>query len=106
MNLNEFIEEVEKRLQNEKEDIIRKLYGINGIEQRLSILGDFHQLHKRIIRDIAKEKDLDLNQRLKLEENPMIIDSSLSLENIVFTKTSGMFARLGQEILEEIKRIN
>ncbi|WP_312075363.1 hypothetical protein [Chryseobacterium sp.] len=97
MDIEGFRAELEIRLLIEKEYIIQELSTVNE-EEKLDLLGKFNEKYKELIKRIANEEGIDLND-FYLNENS---SNQLTNEQIIIGKTMSIYDRLADKIYEEI----
>ncbi|MDR6490035.1 hypothetical protein J2799_004586 [Chryseobacterium vietnamense] len=102
MNIDEFRAELETRLLIEKQYLMQEAYSVNA-EERLELLGKFNEKYKEVIKRLANENGVDLNESYP-SENPSDSEN-LSYEQIILGKTMSVYDRLSDELYEEITNI-
>ena len=102
MNIDEFRAELETRLLIEKQCLTQEASSVNA-EERLELLGKFNEKYKELIKRLANENGIDLNEAYSSENSS---DSeSLSYEQIILGKTMSVYDRLSDDLYEEITNI-
>ncbi len=102
MNIDEFRAELETRLLIEKQYLTQE--ASSGDEhERLELLGKFNEKYKELIKRLANENGIDLNEPYAAENSS---DSeNLSYGQIILGKTMSVYDRLSDELYEEIINI-
>jgi len=102
MNIDEFRAELETRLSIEKEYLTQEASSVDEPE-RLELLGKFNEKYKELIKRLADENGIDLNESYPSENAS---DSeSLSYGQIILGRTMNVYDRLSDELYEEITNI-
>ena len=102
MNIDEFRAELEIRLSIEKEYLTQEASSVDE-QERLELLGKFNEKYKELIKRLANENGIDLNESYPSEN---ISDSEkLSYGQIILGKTMNVYDRLSDELYEEITNI-
>ena len=102
MNIEEFRAELETRLLIEKQYLTQEASSVNA-EERLELLGKFNEKYKELIKRLAIENGIDLNESYPSENTS---DSeNLTYEQIILGKTMSVYDRLSDELYEEITNI-
>ncbi|MDR3026564.1 hypothetical protein [Chryseobacterium sp.] len=102
MNIDEFRAELETRLLIEKQYLTQEASSVNA-EERLELLGKFNEKYKELIKRLANENGIDLNEAYSSENSS---DSeNLSYEQIILGKTMSVYDRLSDDLYEEITNI-
>ncbi|MCS3530859.1 hypothetical protein [Chryseobacterium sp. JUb7] len=104
MDINGFRAELETRLLIEKEYIIQELSSIHDDQEKLNLLGKFNDQYRGLIKRLANEYGIDLNEAYPTE-NPSDSEN-LSYEQIILGKTMSIYDKLVDELYEEITNIN
>lgn len=102
MNIDEFREELETRLLIEKQYLAQEASSVDE-QERLELLGKFNEKYKELIKRLANENGIDLNESYP-SENPSDLES-LSYEQVILGKTMNVYDRLSDELYEEITNI-
>jgi len=102
MNIDEFRAELETRLLIEKQYLTQEASSVDE-QERLELLGKFNEKYKELIKRLANENGIDLNESYP-SENPSDLES-LSYEQIILGKTMNVYDRLSDELYEEITNI-
>lgn len=103
MDIDAFRAELETRLLIEKEYIIQELSSIDDNKENFELLGRFNDQYKESIKRLAHENGIDLNAPYQSESNPS--NSDLSYQQIIFSKTIGIYEKLVEELYEKITSI-
>ncbi|BFO66229.1 hypothetical protein NK356_05740 [Chryseobacterium sp. S0630] len=102
MDIDEFRAELETRLLIEKEYLIHEASSVDD-QERLELLGKFNEKYKELIKRLASENGIDLNESYPSENSS---DSeNLSYGQIILGKTMSVYDRLSDELYEEIINI-
>ncbi|CAI8933956.1 hypothetical protein [Chryseobacterium sp. IT-36CA2] len=102
MNIEEFRAELETRLSIEKQYLTQEATSVDE-QERLELLGKFNEKYRELIKRLANENGIDLNESYPSEN---LSDSeSLSYEQIILGKTMNVYDRLSDELYEEITNI-
>ncbi|RLJ23063.1 hypothetical protein CLU97_4641 [Chryseobacterium sp. 7] len=102
MNIDEFRAELETRLSIEKEYLTQEACSVDEPE-RLELLGKFNGKYKELIKRLADENGIDLNESYPSENAS---DSeNLSYGQIILGRTMNVYDRLSDELYEEITNI-
>lgn len=102
MDIDEFRAELETRLLIEKQYLAQEASSVDE-QERLELLGKFNEKYKELIKRLANENGIDLNESYPAENSS---DSeSLSYEQIILGKTMSVYDRLSDELYEEITNI-
>lgn len=104
MDIDGFRAELETRLLIEKEYIIQELSSTEDDQERLELLGKFNGKYKELIKRLANENGIDLNNPYS-NENPSDSEN-LSYEQVIFGKTMNIYDKLADELYEEITNVN
>lgn len=97
MDIEGFRAELETRLLIEKEYIIQELSTVNENE-KLDLLGKFNEKYKELIKRIANEEGIDLNDFYRNENS----SDQLTNEQVILGKTMGIYDKLADELYVEI----
>jgi len=100
MNIDDFRAELETRLIIEKEYIIQELSSIHDYQEKLELLGKFNEKYKELIKRLAKEFGINLNEHFQTEDPSN--SENLSYNQIILGKTMAVYDKLADEIYEEI----
>ncbi|WP_137905309.1 hypothetical protein [Chryseobacterium sp. 2VB] len=102
MNIDEFRAELETRLLIEKQYLTQEASSVDE-QERLELLGKFNEKYKELIKRLANENGIDLNESYPFENSS---DSeNLSYGQIILGKTMSVYDRLSDELYEEITNI-
>ncbi|WP_431612531.1 hypothetical protein [Chryseobacterium sp. 'Rf worker isolate 10'] len=102
MNIDEFRAELETRLLIEKQYLTQEASSVDE-QERLELLGKFNEKYKELIKRLANENGIDLNESYPSENSSDL--ESLSYEQIILGKTMNVYDRLSDELYEEITNI-
>ncbi|WP_336734498.1 hypothetical protein [Chryseobacterium sp. VD8] len=100
MNIDDFKAELETRLIIEKEYIIQELSSIHDYQEKLELLGKFNEKYKELIKRLANEFGIDLNEHFQTEDPSN--SENLSYNQIILGKTMAVYDKLSDELYEEI----
>lgn len=103
MDIEAFRAELETRLLVEIEYIIQELSSMDDDQEKFELLGNFNEKYKDLIKRLARENGIDLNAPYQSESNPS--NSDLSYEQIILSKTMGIYEKLVEELYEKITSI-
>ncbi|MFY7844049.1 hypothetical protein [Chryseobacterium gambrini] len=104
MDIESFRAELETRLTIEKEYIIQELSSIHDYQEKLELLGKFNEKYKELIKRLANELGIDLNEYFQAEDPSNC--ENLSYNQIILGKTMAVYDKLADELYEEITTIN
>ncbi|MDR6158862.1 putative restriction endonuclease [Chryseobacterium sp. SLBN-27] len=104
MDIESFRAELETRLIIEKEYIIQELSSIHDYQEKLELLGKFNEKYKELIKRLANELGIDLNEHFQAEDPSNC--ENLSYNQIILGKTMAVYDKLADELYEEITTIN
>ncbi|PWN58234.1 hypothetical protein [Chryseobacterium viscerum] len=102
MDIEEFRAELETRLLIEKQYLTQEASSVNS-EERLELLGKFNEKYKELIKRLANENGIELNESYPSENSSDL--ENLSYEQIILGKTMSVYDRLSDELYEEITNI-
>lgn len=102
MDIDEFRAELETRLLIEKQYLTQEASAVDE-QERLELLGKFNEKYKELIKRLANENGIDLNESYPSENSSDL--ESLSYEQIILGKTMNVYDRLSDELYEEITNI-
>ena len=100
MDIESFRAELETRLTIEKEYIIQELSSIEDYQEKLELLGKFNEKYKELIKRLANEFGIDLNEHFQAEDPSN--SENLSYNQIILGKTMAVYDKLADELYEEI----
>ncbi|WBV59747.1 hypothetical protein PFY12_11830 [Chryseobacterium camelliae] len=103
MDIEGFRAELETRLIIEKDYIIQELSSIHNDREKLELLGKFNEKYKELIKRMANEEGIDLNELYQTEVSSN--SENLSYEQIILGKTMNIYDKLVDELYEEITQI-
>ncbi|WP_439480590.1 hypothetical protein [Chryseobacterium aquaticum] len=104
MDIESFRAELETRLIIEKEYIIQELFSIEDYQEKLELLGKFNEKYKELIKRLANEFRLDLNEPFQAEDPSNC--ENLSYNQIILGKTMAVYDKLADELFEKITSKN
>ena len=104
MDIESFRAELETRLIIEKEYIIQELSSIHDYQEKLGLLGKFNEKYKELIKRLANESGIDLNEPFQTED--LSNSENLSYNQIILGKTMAVYDKLSDELYEKITTIN
>lgn len=104
MDIDEFRAELETRLIIEKEYIIQELSSMDDDQERLELLGKFNDKYKELVKRLANENGIDLNDSYQ-SEHPSNSEN-LSNEQIILGKTMSIYDKLVDELYDKITSVN
>jgi len=104
MDIESFRAELETRLIIEKEYIIQELSSIHDNQEKLELLGKFNEKYKELIKRLANESGIDLNEPFQTED--LSNSENLSYNQIILGKTMAVYDKLSDELYEKITTIN
>ncbi|MFL9835059.1 hypothetical protein [Chryseobacterium terrae] len=104
MNIESFRAELETRLNIEKEYIIQEFSSIHDYQEKLEVLGKFNEKYKELIKRLANEFGIDLNEPFQTEN--LSNSENLSYNQIILGKTMAVYDKLADELYEKITTIN
>lgn len=93
-----FGDELEQRLQIEKQYLVQEFSSFEDYEERLESLGKFNDKYKEFVKRIANEQGIDLNTPYQ--------SGNFSYEQIILGKTMSIYDKLVEELYEEITSVN
>ncbi|WP_336704528.1 hypothetical protein [Chryseobacterium indologenes] len=102
MDIEEFRTELETRLLIEKQYLTQEASSVDE-QERLELLGKFNEKYKELIKRLASENGIDLNESYPSENSSD--QESLSYGQIILGKTMSVYDRLSDELYEEIINI-
>ncbi|WP_079240351.1 hypothetical protein [Chryseobacterium indologenes] len=102
MDIEEFRAELETRLLIEKQYLTQEASSVDE-QERLELLGKFNEKYKELIKRLASENGIDLNESYPSENSSD--QESLSYGQIILGKTMSVYDRLSDELYEEIINI-
>ena len=102
MDIEEFRAELETRLLIEKQYLAQEASSVDE-QERLELLGKFNEKYKELIKRLANENGIDLNESYPSENSSGL--ESLSYEQMILGKTMSVYDRLSDELYEEITNI-
>ncbi|KAB1228992.1 hypothetical protein [Chryseobacterium viscerum] len=102
MDIEELRAELETRLLIEKQYLTQEASSVNS-EERLELLGKFNEKYKELIKRLANENGIELNESYPSENSSDL--ENLSYEQIILGKTMSVYDRLSDELYEEITNI-
>ncbi len=102
MDIEEFRAELETRLLIEKQYLAQEASSVDE-QERLELLGKFNEKYKELIKRLANENGIDLNESYPSENSSDL--ESLSYEQMILGKTMSVYDRLSDELYEEITNI-
>ncbi|PRB01052.1 hypothetical protein CQ046_16695 [Chryseobacterium sp. MYb7] len=102
MDIDEFRAELETRLSIEKQYLTQEASSVDE-QERLELLGKFNEKYKELIKRLANENGIDLNESYPSENSSDL--ESLSYEQMILGKTMSVYDRLSDELYEEITNI-
>ncbi len=104
MDIESFRAELETRLIIEKEYISQELSSIHDDQEKLELLGKFNEKYKELIKRLANESGIDLNEPFQTED--LSNSENLSYNQIILGKTMAVYDKLSDELYEKITTIN